>query len=260
MDGGSLGSITPSGGIPDLEAQQRAQAAAQQAAEQARVQKLLMEGKNADGSAIRPEFVSLIDPSTGLLKSQYQTEWGTNITPDMRGIEALRERALSTGPSTWQNLALQRQALEEQGLKDSSQQQGASAAAQARSSLASHYGLSPAAQERLAVQNQRNQMQSLQNVGFQGAKARSDLALQDEQMRTQMLQALPGQENALAQVALQNRAGDIGIKEWNIQNALAEKRAKDQSDMNTYHEQMSAWAAQKQAEAMRNAGGGGGKK
>lgn len=246
--------------MPDLSEIQRQQQIAQAKAEQDRVNALAAQGKNPDGSPIRPEFQSLLDPATGLLQSQYQASWGSDIAPDTRAIEAIRARALSTGPSAWQNLALQNQALEEQGLKNTAQQQGASAAAQARSALASKYGLSPAAAERLATQNQRAQMNALQNVAFQGAKARSDIGLQDEQMRNQLLQALPGQENQLAQIALQNRAANVGVNEWNIQNALAEKRAKDQADLNAYHEQMSAWAANKQAEAMRNAGGGGGGK
>lgn len=252
--------MTPEQRTMYLQVEQEKQKAAALQAEIERINALAAQGRNPDGSPKRPEFASLLDPETGMLDEKYRVSWGDDITPDTRAIEAIRERALGTTPSAWYNLALQRQGLEEQGLRQGAQQQAASAQAQGRSALASKMGLSQGAAERMAKQGMRDQLMALQNVGMQGAKSRADIGLQEEQIKNQFLGALPGMETQLAGIGLQNKAGKIGLEEWNIQNALAEKRAKDQADMNAYHEQMQAFASQKQAEAMRNAGGGGGKK
>lgn len=198
---------------------------------------------------------NLLDNKTGLLHDKYQLKYGEDINPNTQGIEAIRSRALGTGPSAWQTAALGRQGLEEQGLKNAAQQQGASAEAQGRSALASKYGLSPAAQERLAKSSMRDQMSSLQGVGAQGAKARADLALQDEQMKNQFLQGLPGQENALAQTQMQNRQNRLGTEQYNLGNTVSQFNALNAADINKYNEQMKAYAAQQQANAMHNSGG-----
>lgn len=188
----------------------------------------------------RPEFKSLIDPATGLLKDQY------NVKLDERGLNAFRDRALSQGPSAWQNLALEKQKLDESALKDSTLQQGSSAAAQARSALASRGGLSGGAAERLAKDQMRNQMSGLQNVGFQGQQARANIGLQDEQMKNQFLQALPGQELAALQP-----------QQFNIQNAINQNRDLNTANLSAYKDQMAAYGAKQQANAMRGTGGGG---
>lgn len=197
----------------------------------------------------RPAWESQIDPATGLLKGPLNMAWDQN-QPDQRGIDAFRDRALSTGPSAWQDEALKQEGLQEQGLKNSASQQAASSDAQARSSLASKMGLSPAAQQRLAMQNSRDKMNSLQNVGFQGANQRANIGLQDEQMKNQFLQQLPQQD-------LAQNAQKIQLGEWNVGNALNEQNAKRAADLSTYNSQMQDWAAQKSGDAMRQSGSGG---
>jgi len=193
----------------------------------------------------------------GNIKPQYQLSWGQDVNPNTQAIEELRKRALATGPSAWSQLATQQQGLEEQGLKNATQRQASAAQAQARSSLASKYGLSSAAQERLAKSGMREQMAGLQNVGFQGAQARGNIGLQDEQMRQQMLTSLPGMENQLAQIGLQNKQGNLASQQFNIQNSINENNAKRLFDTNQYNEGMKAWAAKAQGDAMAGGGGGG---
>lgn len=205
----------------------------------------------------RPEFNSLIDPKTGLMKSQYINEYGSDINPNTQGLEEIRKRALAQGPSQWAQLATKQQGLEEQGLKNATQAQGASAEAQARSAMASKFGLSPAAQGRLATQNMRAQMGNLQNVGFQGAQARGNIGLQDEQMKNQFLNQLPGQENALAGVQMQNRQNKLGQENFNTGNAITQVGLKNAADLNTYNQQMQVYGANKNADAMRNSSTGG---
>lgn len=202
----------------------------------------------------RPEYQSLLDPKTGLMKEQYQLK--DDLKADTRGIEALRSRALGSGPSEAANRLTDVQRLEEAGLRDRFGNQSANAAAQARSSLASRQGLSAGASERLARQNMRDQMMGNQGIAQQGALSRANIGAQDEQQRLGILQQLPGMELQQLQPALANKR----IQETNINNALAENKATNAQGQASYEEQMKAFAANKQAEAIRNSGGGGGKK
>lgn len=203
----------------------------------------------------RPEYQSALGED-GLLQDKYKMKWAGDINPDMRGMEAFREKALATGPSAWASEALNKQKLEEQGMRDSTQAQGASAAAGARSAMASKFGLSPAAAARLATQQMRAQMTGMQNVGMSGAKARADIGMQDESTKNQFLQALPGQENNLAQIGLQNRTMSQDVDKMNLQNTFNQKAAGEENAMTKYQEQMKQQAADKNAEAMRSQSGG----
>lgn len=211
-------------------------------------------GLDETGRAIRPEYTTLLDEK-GNLKDQYRLSYGGAITPDQQGIQAFRQRALQQGPSSWANLALQRQGLEEQGLRDTTQQQGASAASQARSSLASKFGLSPAAQERLARQQMRDQAMGMQNVAFQGAKSRSDIGLEDERMKNQFLQQLPQQDLAFANQAMQNRQAELDVNKYNIGQAVGDVARQNAQRLGVYNEQMREWAAGRQADSMSGGGG-----
>lgn len=194
----------------------------------------------------RPDWSSNLDPGTGLLKNSLQSQFN----PDSSGMNAYKDFALGTGPSPWASAQLQNQGLQEQGLKNSTQNQNASANAQAESSLASKYGLSQGARERLATQSQRNNMMGLQNVGFQGAQARAGIGAQDAQNRQGFLANLPGLQNQQAGMQTANQ-------QYNIGNAINETNAKRANDLNTYNQQMQAWAANKSGDAMRQSGSGG---
>lgn len=201
----------------------------------------------------RPEFQSNIDDSTGLLKSPYNLDPSKYYNNQETAVQALRDRALGTGPSAWQTAALQQQGLNEQGAKNAAQQQGAAGLANARSGLASRGGLSGGAAERLAGQASRDQMAALQNVGFKGAQDRANIGLQDQQMKNEFLTTLPGQEQNLA-------LGNIGVANTNIQRALADKAAKNTADMDAYKEQLAAYGGRQQGQAIRQSSGNGGKK
>jgi hypothetical protein len=96
-------------------------------------------------------------------------------------------------------------------------------------------------------------MMGRQGIAGQGTTNRLNIGLQDEGERTKMLSALPGMDLQVGQYK-------TGVGQWNIQKAMEEKRAKDMADMEAYKQGMQAWAAKQQGEAMRNSGGGGGKK
>lgn len=214
------------------------------------VEGMVAKPENADGGPVgrvpqSPAYNTLIDQNTGLIRGKAISEFN----PDMRGMEAYRERALGSGESSWAKLAKEAQALEEQKAKQAVQEQGASAGAQARSQLAMRGGLSSGAAERMAKSQSREGMRSLQNVGMQGQQARASINLQDEQARNQFIQQLPGMENDLAQ-------RKTATQQWNTQQALNENMLSNARNLNQYNEQMKLYAAAQQGNAMRDTGSG----
>ncbi len=205
----------------------------------------------------RPTYNSLMDPTTGMLKDQYNTHWGSAITADQGDINAIRYKAMAQGPSAWAQMALQKQGAEETGAKSQAEQQSNSARSSAENQLASTYGLSPAAQERLAMQGSRDLMNSQQNVGLAGQQARAQIGMQDESTKNQLLTQLPQYDFANANLAMQNRQGDLSNQQFNIMGAQNENKYSNSQNMDAYNAQMQAWAASKQAEATRQSGGGG---
>lgn len=224
----------------------------------------------------RPEFLSGYDKDTGLLQQKYQQQGpgsligqldqrlaGVNL--NTQGLEALRARALGTGPSTWAQMAEAKQRQEETQQRGQAAQQGASAQAQARAQLAMRGGLSGGARQRLAMQGARDQAQMGQQIGAQGQQARANIGLQDEQTRTQMLSQLPGQELAALQPAMQKASAwaqmaqneqnqAIQREQFNTTAALQQQQNLNQSNMGLYQEQMKAQAAERQARATEKAG------
>lgn len=204
-----------------------------------------------------PTYQFWQNPDTGVLQDQFQQKYGSDITPDTTAINKLQENALSTGPSSWAQAQSAAQKLQTKGLFDQAQQQGASANASAQNSLASKFGLSKAAQERLAVQNQRNTQGALQNVGFQGAQAQAAIGAQDAANKQNMLSNLPGQQNSLAQLQLANRQASLGQGNINIANSLNQNALQNASKLENYKQQMAAWGADKNADSMQAQSGGG---
>lgn len=186
----------------------------------------------ADGQPIRPRFISALDPSTGLLRPEYQAGSGGL---NSQGMDALRAEALRTGPSQWRT-------LEEGRQRDQLAQQTGGQVAQAQNRLAMQGGLRGGAAERIATQGMRGQQMGGQNIA-------RDLSITDEQRRMGALQALPGQE-------LQQAGFNQATEKYNIDKALGEILQKRAADQNAYGEQIKAWGAAKTAAATPSSGGG----
>lgn len=184
-----------------------------------------------DGKPIPKQFISTIDPATGLLKEPYQLKAPVNTG----GIQALRGEALRTGPSAWRT-------MEEAAQRDNLAKATAGQAQQAKNQLAMSGGLRGGAGERL----QANAMN--QNLtGGQGIAR--NLAIADEQKRMQAVGQLPGQEIAQATF-------DRDTSKYNIDKPLFEILQKRANDASQYNEQMAAWGAEKTAAATPASSGG----
>ena len=240
-----------------------------------------------------PEAFSTLDEN-GNLKSQYKlgargdVAFASNlkelndrlsgINLNKEGLEAIRKRALTQGPSEWQNLMLQKQGLEESGLRDRAGNQEASARSGAYSQLAAKGGLSTGARERLARSGAEGLAQTMQDISRGGAESRLGIATEDERQKLDLLKGLPGMEVQALQpefektrmwgtladsesgrkqnLDLANRAYGTSIDQFNIANTLGEVGRKDANRLGEYQEKMKAYAAEKQAQATAASGGG----
>lgn len=240
----------------------------------------------------RPDWISNIDAETGKMKDAFQVQAGQidplksnlqeldqrmgKVNLNTQGLEAIRQRALSQGPSAWAQMAEQKQRMEEGQQRSDAAAQGASAQAQARSQLAMRGGLSGGARQRLAMQGARDMAAQGQQVGAQGQLARANIGLQDEQTRNQMLSQLPGMELQALQPEMQkvsawqqmagteqgqdfqrqqfNQNAAMSSQQFNVANALKEQQAQNAANMQLYQEQMKDVSAERQARSTEKAG------
>lgn len=214
-------------------------------------------GLNADGSPIRPDFASIVDPKTGQLLPQYQLTAQPDITVDQTAINAIRDRALSKGPSAWAKMMTERQALEEAKARDDVRQASMTQAAQGYADLGMRGGVSSGARERLASGNSRNAMLKAQEVGRQGLLDRMNIGLQDETQRLDLLKTIPGYDFQNANIAAQNRDYRTKVDQTNLASYMQNNTNLNNYNMEGYKAGMEKWAAGKQADAQRSASGGG---
>lgn len=208
-------------------------------------------GLNPDGSPKAKEFESLLDPTTGLMKSPYQL---AQIDPTK--FESYNMvKALATGKGLTEAGELQKQAIEQMGLlgKESAARQAAAGAAEARSGMAMRGGVGAGSRERLAAGGAQNLMEAKQQQNRATQNQLLQNLMSDQQRRDQALQGFAGMEQGLA-------GKNIGLQQYNIENALKEVGTKRGYEQEQYKEQLDKWASQKQAEATRASSGGGGKK
>ena len=204
----------------------------------------------------RPAFNSMIGDGDLLRKDLQLTDRGP-ITQDKQVLNQLRDQALAgPGQSAWEKLALEKQKLDESGLREKAVGTSGQANATARSGLSMRGGLDSGARERLALSGQKDLMGQMQEVGATGAKARADIGLNAENQRQSLMQAMPGMELASIAPDQANRQYSTEVQKYNIDQGINEKRAKDMADLAAYQEQMKAWGAAGTANAMSSAQSG----
>lgn len=236
--------------------QQEYDAMLNQKREEIRVAKMAEQGLNPDGSPMRPEYESLLDPTTGLMKDIYKYNPKQLDPTTLEGYQAVKKRVMTEGPSAWATQMLEKQKFEEAQQKDAAARQAMSSAAQARGQLAMRGGMSSGARERLAQGGGRDLLMARQGAASEGIKGRLGINIEDEAQRMKLL---PEFANAESKIAESNLALGNKAQEWNILRSLEEKRAKDAQELAVYQEQIKKWGSEREAEATKNSGGGGGK-
>jgi hypothetical protein len=214
------------------------------------------QGLNADGSPIAPEFQSLVDPTTGQLKKDFQLNIQQYDPNSSEGYKKFKGEALRTGPSAWANLQMQKQQMEQQDAQGAAARQGLSSLNQGFSSLAQKGGLGVGSRTRLAAQGMKDLLAQRQQVNRQGISNRLGIQTTDEENRQKQLSQLMGTDTDLGKYNT-----TIGAKqsEFNMNTLLQDKQAKDSFATNKYTEQQKKWAAERQAQATERSSGGGGK-
>lgn len=160
--------------------------------------------------------------------------------------QALLKRATG-GTSPWATMALQKNDLNRQTTVDDATNQGAAAAAAARSGLATRGGLTGGAAERIAHDQGRDLIGATQTARRDNQVQDLGVLSQDDQQKQAALNPLMANDQARGEQ-------DLAANKFNIQNIMSQKSAKDQADLAAYQSQMQAWAAGKQSNAIEKGG------
>lgn len=241
----------------ELKRQQLANQERELALKQQRAEWMRSQGLNEDGSAIRPEWNSLIDPETGQLKDVYQLK-ADNYDPNTsEGYAGIKKGATRTGPSDWAKMMYERSRLNQEDQQAAAGRQAMSGLNAANQGLAMRGGLSSAARTALANQSQQGLLGARQQAVRGGIADRLQIDTTDEEQRQGLLNTLLSTDVNVGQY---NTTANNQAKQANNNNLLQEIAGKRAADLDVYSEQMKKWAAEKQAQATANSGGGGGKK
>lgn len=166
------------------------------------------------------------------------------------GYKQFKDEAMRKGPSSWYNQSTLRGDLQEVDQREKLGRQIASENAGAMDTLAASGGLSSGARERATESGAKNYIDMSQGLQREGNINDLTLGIQDETNRIGQLGDLQGMEMGLMNTW--NTA-----KSQDIQNALAEAERLNRYNMDLYGKQMDAAAAERQARATENSGGGG---
>lgn len=213
------------------------------------------------GRPIRNDYMSITD-KTGALGKQFSLadKIGPDVKLNTQGMDEIRNRAMSTGPSAWANLAAEKQGLEQANAMDQANRGQAGAQTAAFNSLRSRGGMSAGQRERLAMQGAKGAASAQQGVLNQGVLNRQNIMLQDQQSKDQMLMQLPGMDMNAANFAQGQRAFGANAQQFDIGNKLKDVGGLNAYNADGYGKAMQEWGAAKTAEAQRAASSGGGKK
>lgn len=134
------------------------------------------------------------------------------LGPDQRGLNAIRDRALSQGPSPWLNMQMDQQKLSELDARDKVSAGAMGANEAANSSLAMRGGLSGGARERGAQNLARSINSGQQATTRAGQMDRLGLNIADENTKMGLLSQLPGMDLANANFNADLNKFNIGTK------------------------------------------------
>jgi len=161
----------------------------------------------------------------------------------------LTKRATEAGPSTWAQIQMQQNALQQQNALNDATQQAAGQNAQAQAQLAMRGGMGSGARERLASGSAWNQMAASQGIRNQGNQNALNIGIADQEQKNGMLGQAAGLETGMSQfnVGQANTAGGM-----NVQNAVGDVRGRGDFEMQRYGQQMADVGAQRNANAMKS--------
>jgi hypothetical protein len=169
------------------------------------------------------------------------------VTPEIsayQGIDTLGGKQLLNAQqvqnSPWINMALEKQAADQNKMYSDAIKQQQSALAQGRTNLAMKGGLSTGAAERMASQGANDLAMTRQSILGQGASDRAGLGMQQAGIETDLNKYNTGLKQQTEQ--------------FNVANSIADLQRKNEQERFKYGEQMKLKGAGMSAQAMENAG------
>lgn len=163
------------------------------------------------------------------------------------GLDAFRKEALRQDLSRGSRIAIGQNDKDTLAARSNAKSGAQGAAAMARSQLAMKGGLMSGAAERVGKSAADSAVNAAQNAEAMGSRNKASIAMDDEKMRMANLSQLPGMDMGVANY-------EKGINEGNSNRYLAEVGRRNAWNQNTYNQNMSAWAAGKQAQATAESG------
>ncbi len=166
----------------------------------------------ATPAAIAAKNIAATDVAAGTVSSKDVNAGKLDInslTPDAAALNAIKAKALATGPSAWAKLALDQNNLDLLNNKDQAGAQALSGAATARNALAMRGGLGGGAAERIATNASRG-MNADRQAAQRGAQGNAlGIGMSDEQQKNALLTQIPGMDLAKSQYL-------AGLNQFNI--------------------------------------------
>lgn len=213
-------------------------------------------GFNPDGTPMNPGMKSIIDENGNLI-SDFEYKAKTIDPATLEGYQAFRKQALQEGPSDWAKLMQQQNLMGKQDAVDAAQRAASTGQAQAMSQMAMRGGFGSGARTSLARQGLKSLMDQRQGAQRDYTGNQLKVGIQDDARKQDALGKFASAEMNLGQYNTDttNKAG-----QFNLTNRLGALDKENAYGMDIYKEQLDKWSAEKQADATRKAGGGGGKK
>jgi hypothetical protein len=232
-----------------------AAAAAKAQAEAARIQALKDAGQNPDGSPIRPTQTAITGPD-GQLLDQFKYSTQLLDPSKLEGYNMVKNLAqTAVGQSDYAKTA-QAGALAQRGqAMDAASGQAAGALNAGMGNLAMRGGMASGARERMATAGARGIAEAGQGAYQNYGNNLQGILSQDVTNKNNAINTFA---NAEGQIAGKNLDLTNSQNQYNLGNVLKQNDNTNTWNMDTYKEQLGKWSAEKQAEASRPSGGGGG--
>jgi hypothetical protein len=211
----------------------------------------VMTGPDYVGMPGSPVYNSIYNPATqGLADPLNSRLNGINTNPLDMSVQNFADLANRKGPSAWATSAGDQQNALAQNQLERGANETAGQTAQALSNLGSSGGISSGARERVAEGGANNYMNMSQNTGRQNSLNQMQIGVNDQQNKMQEMGMLPGMEAAALQPEFQKANMWENAKAQDVGNQIANTQSANTWNQNLYGQQMGAWGASKNADAL----------
>lgn len=207
------------------------------------------------GMPTKPQYIGM-EPEALKLGGRAESMYG-NVGNDQRALNQYTNMALRPGRSAGAMLAQKDQRVLGAQAIGQGRAQAAGEAAGARTAMASKGGLGIGAGERIGRQATNRAIDFSQAANQNMAQQNRLIGMEDANARMGQLGTAANMGLNQGRFDLSKTQGVLGTYEGDINRQTAELGRRNQFAQDTYGQQMGAWGAGKQADALKLAGKGG---